>query len=59
MKIKRLIYTSWEDFTGESYEAGELLLEIQRLHDETTMDNSTGNFSHRLKANPNFGSRDS
>ena len=44
---------------GESHEPGELQLEIQWLHDETTIDNSGGNFSHRQKAEINFTSRDS
>ena len=32
----------------DSYEPRALLLEIQWLHDKTTMDNTTGNFSQRL-----------
>ena len=48
MEIQRLIYISWEDSTGESYEPGHFNWKYsQGLHDETTMDNSTGNFSHR------------
>ena len=43
----------------ESYEPGALLLEIQWLPDETTMENSSGNFLHRQKAEINFSSRDS
>ena len=35
---------------GKSYEPGALQLEIQWLHGETTIDSSTGNFSHRQKA---------
>ena len=46
MKIERLIYANWEDFTGKSYEPEALLLETQWLHEETTLDNSTGNFHH-------------
>ena len=36
-----------------------LLLEIWWMHEETTVDNNTGNFSHKLKAEINFSSRDS
>ena len=49
MEINIYIATSWEDSTGESYEPRALLLELQWLHNETTMDNSTGNFQSRDK----------
>ena len=38
------IYASWEDLMGKSYEPGALLLEIQWLHEQATLDNSTGDF---------------
>ena len=44
MLLASVEYTSWEDLMGESYEPVVLLLEIQWLDDETTVDNSTGNF---------------
>ena len=43
---------------GKSYEPEALLLEIQWLYEETTLDNSTGNFYiYLIKIKINFSSR--